>query len=362
MALFHSRSLLRSTPFLAIATIGFFNVLMSAWYADSNGTNRSWPMSWLMAESSINAASLFMVVLLTFYAGELVWRERQVKLDQVLDAAPVRSWSVLAGKFTAMIVLLLAFATTSMLGSMAVQVMKGYPRIDLPVYALHVYLVDFLGWIAMTAIAFFVQSVVPRKAIGNVLVILVWVGNIVTTNLGHEYRLLQIGAYPALQWSDLTGTGPYLAAVPAVHGFNVLLGLLMRSFTALVWRRGTELAAFRARARRWATSGSLWMAAGSGVGLTAAGAVFYFNASVENRYRTRKESEKAAVMYVQTWRRFDTLAPPKVTAIALDVDFEPRAGRARVGSRFTLVNRERRPLDARLVNAAADAPGLGVDG
>ena len=88
----------------------------------------------------------------------------------------------------------------------------------------------------------------------------------------------------------------------------------------------------------------------------------YFNASVENRYRTRKESETAAVMYVQTWRRFDTLAPPKVTAIALDVDFEPRAGRARVGSRFTLVNRERRPLDARLVNAAADAPGLGGDG
>jgi ABC-type transport system involved in multi-copper enzyme maturation permease subunit len=104
---FHSRSLLRSTPFLAIATIGFINVLMSAWYADSNGQNRSWPMSWLMAESSINSASLFMVVLLTFYAGELVWRERQVKLDQVLDAAPVRSWSVLAGKFTAMIALLL---------------------------------------------------------------------------------------------------------------------------------------------------------------------------------------------------------------------------------------------------------------
>ena len=91
MALFRSRSLLRSTQFLAIETIGFFNVLMSAWYVDSNGTNRSWPMSWLMAESSINEASLFMVVLLTFYAGELVWRERQVKLDQVLDAAPVRS-------------------------------------------------------------------------------------------------------------------------------------------------------------------------------------------------------------------------------------------------------------------------------
>jgi phosphohistidine phosphatase len=50
---------------------------------------------------------LFLIVLLSFYAGELVWRERQVKLDQVLDAAPVQSWSVLAGKFAAMITLML---------------------------------------------------------------------------------------------------------------------------------------------------------------------------------------------------------------------------------------------------------------
>jgi ABC-type transport system involved in multi-copper enzyme maturation permease subunit len=360
VAQFHSRSLLRSTPFLAIATIGFINVLMSAWYADSNGQNRSWPMSWIMAESSVGSASLFMVVLLTFYAGELVWRERQVKLDQVLDAAPVQSWSVLAGKFAAMIVLMLAFATTSMLGSMAVQVLKGYAQIDLPVYALYVYLADFPGWIAMTAIAFFVQSLVPRKAIGYVIIILVWVGNIATTNIGYDYRLLQIGTSPVFRWSDLNGTGPYLAAFPAVQSFNLCLALLFLSLTYLVWRRGTERSALGERARRWLTSGTGWVAAGSTAGLTAAGGVFYYNASVVNSYRTRQESEKAAVTHEQTWRRFENLAPPKVTAIALDVDFEPTAGRARVGSRFTLVNREPRPLDSILVNVAADAPGLGV--
>ena len=360
VAQFHSRSLLRSTPFLAIATIGFINVLMSAWYADSNGQNRSWPMSWLMAESSVGSASLFMVVLLTFYAGELVWRERQVKLDQVLDAAPVRSWSVLAGKFSAMVVLMLAFATASMLGSMAVQVLKGYAHIDLPVYALYVYLADFPGWITMTAIAFFVQSLVPRKAIGYVVVVLVWVGNIVLVNLGYDYRLLQIGATPALTWSDLNGTGPYLAAFPAVHGFNVCLALIFLTLTYLVWQRGTEAAALRERGRRWLAAGTSWVTAGSTAGLAFAGGLFYYNASVVNTYRTRQEAERAAVAYEKTWRPLEGLAPPKVTAIALDVDFEPTAGRARVGSRFTLVNREPRPIDSILVNVAADAPGLGV--
>lgn len=357
---FHARSLLRSTPFLAIAAIGFINVLMNAWYADQNGQNKSWPMSWLMAESSINGASLFLAVLLTFYAGELVWRERQVKLDQVLDAAPVRSWSVLSGKFTAMILLLLAFATASMLGSMAVQVLKGYPRIDVPVYALYVYLADFPGWMVMTALAFLVQSLVPRKAIGHVIVILIWVGNIATTNLGYDYRLLQVGVTPALRWSDLNGTGPYLAAFPAIQGFNLSLALLLLALTYLVWQRGTEMAAFGARLRGRLAGGTLWLAAAGSAGATAAGGVFYYHASVENRYLTRKEGEAEAVRYEQTWRPYERLVAPHVVAIALDVDFEPTNGRARVGTRFTLVNRRATPIDTVLVNVAPDASGLAV--
>jgi hypothetical protein len=170
---------------------------------------------------------------------------------------------------------------------------------------------------------------------------------------------LQIGTTPAMRWSDMNATGPYLAAFPAVHGFNVCLAQLLLSLTYLVWQRGTELAAFGDRARRWLASGTVWLAAGSTVGATAAAGVFYYNASVVNTYRTRDETEQAAVKYEQTWRRFETLAPPKVTAIALDVDFEPTAGRARVGTRFTLTNREPRPIDTVLVNVASDAPGLG---
>lgn len=360
VARFHAQSLVRSVPFLAIAAIGFINVLMNAWYADQNGQNRSWPMSWLMAESSINGASLFIAVLLTFYAGELVWRERQVKLDQVLDAAPVRSWSVLSGKFTAMALLLLLFATASMLGSMAVQVIKGYPHIDFRVYALYVYLADFPGWLVMAALAFLVQSLVPRKAIGHVLVILVWVGNTATINMGYDYRLLQVGLTPALRWSDLNGTGPYLAAFPAVQGFNISLALLLLALTYVVWQRGTEMPAFGARVRRRFAKGTMWLAGGSALGASAAGGVFYYHASIENRYLTRKEGEREAVTYEQTWRPYERLIAPKVVGIAIDVDFEPTAGRARVGSHFALVNRRATPIDTVLVNVASDAPGLAV--
>ncbi|MFN9795572.1 MAG: ABC transporter permease/M1 family aminopeptidase [Gemmatimonas sp.] len=357
---FHAHSLLRSIPFLAITAIGFINVMMNAWYADQNGQSRSWPMSWLMAESSVVSGTLFMIVLLTFFAGELVWRERQVRLDQVLDASPVRDWSVLLGKYSAMMLLLLAFTTVSMLGSMAVQILKGYPVIDLKVYALYVYLTDFPGWFTMTALAFLVQSLVPRKALGHVIMILIWAGNIVTINLGYNYRLLQLGTSPAMTWSDLNGVGPYLRAYPAVQGFNLALAVLLLGLTMLVWQRGAEVMRFVRRSRgRWQGT-TRWLTASGAAGATAAAGVFYYHASIENVYTTRKEGERQQVAYERTWRRYETLPVPRVVGIALDVDLEPTAGKARVGSRFTLVNRLSTPIDTILVNVASDAPGLAV--
>jgi ABC-type transport system involved in multi-copper enzyme maturation permease subunit len=355
---FHVQSLLRSVPFLAIAAIGFINVMMSSWYADQNGQSRSWPMSWLMAESAVASGGLFMVVLLTFFSGELVWRERQVRLDQVLDASPVRDWSVLLGKYTAMVLMLLAFATVSVTGSMATQLLKGYPHIDLRVYALYVYLTDFPSWLPMTAMAFLVQSLVPRKAIGHVIMILVWTTTIVTVNLGYDYQLLLLGQSPALTWSDMNGVGPYLRAFPAVHGFNVGLALLLLALTMLVWHRGTQLPRLARRLQERFHGATRWMAAVGATGATAAAGVFYYHASVENVYTTRTEGERQAVEYERTWRRYETLPVPHVVGIALDVDLEPTDGRARVGSRFTLVNRLATPIDTILVNVASDAPGL----
>jgi hypothetical protein len=114
------------------------------------------------------------------------------------------------------------------------------------------------------------------------------------------------------------------------------------------------------RLRERLRGGTRLLAAGGTLGATAAGGLFYYHASIENTYFTRKESERRLVTYEQTWRRFETLAPPKVVGIALDVDLEPAAGRARVGTRYTLVNRLPRAIDTILVNVAADEPGLAV--
>jgi hypothetical protein len=360
IARFHAWSMLRSVPFLAIAMIGFINVIMNAWFADQTGQSRSWPMSWLMAESITGGAGLFMLVLLTFYAGELVWRERQVRLDQVVDASPVRTGALLTGKFAAMLLLLFSFSTVSMLGGMVVQVLKGYPAIDLQVYALYIYLADYPSYVLLTAVAFLIQSLVPRKPIGHVLMILLYVAMIALANLGYDHQLLQLGATGGFQWSDLNRTGMALPAILTLHGYSLGLSIICLGLTYVVWQRGTGMAPFRARFQerfrgrvRLTTIGGVAMAA-------SCGAFFFYNANILNAYRTRTAVEKALVAYEQRWRPLEHLPVPKIIATSLVVDLEPTARRARLSTRYTIVNRTGRAIDSIIVNVASDAGGLKV--
>ena len=360
IAHFHAWSMLRSVPFLAIAAIGFINVVMNAWFADQTGQNRSWPMSWLVAESITGGAGLFMIVLLTFYSGELVWRERQVRLDQVIDASPVPTGALLIGKFLAMMSLLLAFATVSMVGGMVIQLLKGYAAIDVKVYALYVYLADYPGWVLLVALAFLIQSLVPRKPIGHVLMILVYVSTIAVVNLGYDHQLLLVGPAGSLRWSDLNGVGTALPALLTLHGYNLGLALICLGLTYVAWQRGTLMPTFGTRLRE-RFHGRVRVATASGLaGASLCGGFFYYNANILNTYRTRTSLEKAQVAYEQQWRRFEHLPLPKIVATSLVVDLEPSVLRARTATRYTLVNRTGRPIDTVLVNVASDGAGFRV--
>jgi ABC-type transport system involved in multi-copper enzyme maturation permease subunit len=360
VARFQAAAIVRSVPFLAIAAIGMINTMMNAWYADQSGISRSWPMSWLVAESVVASNATFMLVLLTFYAGELVWRERQLRADQVVDALPVPTAAVLLGKYAAMLAVLLAYATVTMLAGMLVPVLKGFPSVDVPVFLRQTYPYDFPGWIALTALAFLVQAVVPRKAIGHVIVILAFVGNIALATQGYDHGLLQLASPASLTWSDLNGAGDGGASVLTQYGYGASWAALLLVGALLAWTRGTAPAPWRARLAARFQGGARLAAAGGAVGMAGFGGVYFYNANILNAYYTRHTLEEMQAAYERRWRPLEALPTPKIVATSLSVDLAPSALTARIATRYTMVNRAGRPLDSVLVNIDSDGGGLAV--
>jgi hypothetical protein len=96
-----------------------------------------------------------MMVITTFYAGELVWREREAHMGQMLDALPVPSWLPLLSKLFALIGLQALLMVVIMLTGMAIQIFKGYFMLEPGLYLHHLFLVQMPGYalIAVLAIA-----------------------------------------------------------------------------------------------------------------------------------------------------------------------------------------------------------------
>src|SRR5580765_4804579 len=65
---------------------------------------------------------VLITLLIVFYAGEVVWRERDAGMSEITDATPVREWVLCLGKFLGLTLVLVVWmalvATAGVLGQM----------------------------------------------------------------------------------------------------------------------------------------------------------------------------------------------------------------------------------------------------
>jgi hypothetical protein len=100
---FHFRSIVREAPFLAISLICVVNLTVGLWFTTHPGDSARWPVTSLLAPNIAGNLFIFTIILATLYGGELVWRERQLRIDQMQDAMPVPIWVTFGGKLTAVV-------------------------------------------------------------------------------------------------------------------------------------------------------------------------------------------------------------------------------------------------------------------
>lgn len=51
-----------------------------------------YPVTYLMLDAMRSSFNFLLILVGTFYAGELIWKERGAKVSEVTDAMPVPDW------------------------------------------------------------------------------------------------------------------------------------------------------------------------------------------------------------------------------------------------------------------------------
>ncbi len=88
--------------FGVLVLAGALMAMFSAYDITSPFSTPVYPVTWRMLELGGAGFGLFILAIITFYSGELVWRERDAQLNQIIDALPVKRWVLFGSKLFAL--------------------------------------------------------------------------------------------------------------------------------------------------------------------------------------------------------------------------------------------------------------------
>ena len=339
-----------SPAYLVLLALGLFNALGALWgVTEQTGYGGMvHPLTRVMIPALMGSFSLIPMIIAIYYAGELVWREREKKTHEIIDAAPVPDWAFVAPKTVAISLVLISTLLISVLAGVAMQAIKGYSNFELDKWFVWYALPQALDWILLAALAVFVQTISPHKFVGWGLMVLYLIAGITLGNLGFDHILYTYGAVPndggfGTPLSDINGLGKFWIGAWIARSYWTLIALLLLVLSWGLWRRGAETRLWprfaRLPHRLMSGAGLLFLVAV--VGAAGVGGYIYVNTNVWNEHRTRIDNEKWLADYEKTLiveRKFDKVPQPKIQSMKLDVDLRPHQPSLKVTGTYLIKN------------------------
>ncbi|MGH8445944.1 MAG: hypothetical protein ACREVL_11790 [Solimonas sp.] len=338
--------IVRSPRFLTIVLAGAMLVIGNAWTLGSFYGTNTWPLTYKMLDVSAGLFGMFVLIVTAIYAGELVWRERDTRVDEISDSAPAPTWLPFVAKLCTLLALQALLLLVVMLCSMLVQLAKGYTHLEPGLYVAELFGIQWPGLVLIAVMALLIHALVNNKYVGHFFVVLWFFAQGRLPALGLEDRLYLYGSRPDLVYSDLNGYGHFLGAVLWFRlywgAFAVALLVLAYAF----WVRGRDggLAARADAARRRLGRGAWTLAGIAGAVFAGSGAWIFYNTHVLNPFVTANNMQRMQADYEKRYKPLAGAPQPRITAVDLHVDIDPAALRATIGGTLTLVNKTAVPI------------------
>ncbi len=341
------RETVKNVYFGVIALAGVLFFVATSTTAGSIFGTTTWPVTWQMLELVSGTFGVFMLVIVTFYAGELVWRERDHRLDQIHDALPIPTWLPFVAKLGALMLIPVVLQAVLMLSGIAIQTAKGYHQYEPGLYLRWLFGLELVGYWLVCVLALVVHSIVNQKYLGHFLMIVYFIVVSFAPLLGLEHNLYLYGSNGGFVYSDMNGFGHFLFRVRAFQAYWGAFAVLLALAGYVMWVRGTTVdwKGRLALARGRLTPGVMALGAVAGVATAALGGFIFWNTNVLNPYVTVHGREARQADYEKKYKALAADPQPKITAVSLKVDLYPQEQRVRVQGSYGLENRSGKPVD-----------------
>jgi ABC-type transport system involved in multi-copper enzyme maturation permease subunit len=287
-------------------------------------------------------------LLVVYFAGELVWRERDAGLSETVDATPVPEWVVFLGKFTGLGLVLITFLGSLTLAGMSAQAIRGDYDFQIARYAQLLVGLQLPEYLLFAVLAFAIQVIVNQKYLGLLVTLVAYFLVVFSSFLGIHHKLLVYSASPEWSFTDMRGFGGTVGPWLWFKLYWAAWALLLAIGARLLWVRGRETG-FGARLRiarlRFNRTTAAISAMAVGLVLTLGGFIFY-NTNVINEFITDDEMVQRRAEYERRYGQYEGISQPQRTSTNLRIEIHPDRRAATIRGSFRLVNRSGKPIDS----------------
>ncbi|HEY4132217.1 MAG TPA: hypothetical protein VGM50_16530, partial [Gemmatimonadaceae bacterium] len=339
--------IVRNRYFGVIVGAGLVYLLVAARAAGRLFGTTTWPVTYQMETLLSGQFGIFIIVIIAFYSGELVWAERDVKLNQIYDATPVTTGVVFFAKFAALASVIVALLLITMFAGIGMQAAHGYYRFEIPVYLESLFGFRFIDFLLIAVLAMVIHVLVNHKYLGHFLVIVLYIGNGLVGTFTND-NLWEYSSDAGYSYSDMNRWGAYVGPFFWWKLYWSAFAALLLMLAYLYWVRGEEtgfgvrsrLARLRMRRPEWLATG------GAGLVFVGAGAFVFYNTHILNIHRARNADRKLRAEREQMYKKFEHAPQPRITGITVQVDLYPSKGDAIITGQYVLKNKTTAPVDS----------------
>ena len=340
---FDAKGVIKSMPFLVMLLLAIANFVANFAVNGMRFDSAPYPLTRLLLEELAGGINSVLVIVLIFYSGELIFKEKQVKISDVTDAMPVPNWVPLIAKAAALVAVIFAFLFTGVAAALVIQLVKGGAPVEGMLY-LQGTLINAVYFILMAMAVLSLQTITNNKYIGYGLAIVLFLSNTVLNGMDLNHKLYSFAALPELIYSDINGYGHFLTGWSwfALYWslFCVALLLVAQAF----WQRGLAGSRVKAALRKLRGKAGVALALTLAAWSATGGWIFY-NTNVLNRYQSADAELDAQADYEKLYRNTLGQPQPSLTSVRANVDIFPAERRVTIKGRYLLKNKTAAALD-----------------
>jgi ABC-2 type transport system permease protein len=355
---FEFNKIVKSIFFLIIVALSILTLIaVTSQLGLIYGTS-TYPVTYQILQIGGATFQFFMLILIVFYSGILVWRERDSKVDELIGTSPLAPWVPFVSKFLALVAIQVVLLFVVMITGIGIQMYNGYYKIELVQYIKELYGFKLIGLALICALAMAVQVIINNKYVGYFVAVLILILLPVAFNLLEwSNQLFQFNSSgPRLPYSDMNGYGHSLYSFLIFKTYWIGFAGLLMVISNLLWVRGKEKG-FKARLRiaktlfntnaKIALSFCLLLFVGTG-------AFIYYNTSILNKSISAKKMEEAQAEFEKKYKRYQFTQQPRIVAANWNVDIFPQERGAKMKGYYILKNKSSKNVDSVILNMITD--------